>query len=80
MSDSSNTAGPLVTVLVPTYNRRRYLAEALASVVGQTHENFEAIVVNDGGVGVRDVVDRFADPRLVLIERQENRGVAAKAK
>jgi len=76
MSDSSNTAGPLVTVLVPTYNRRRYLAEALASVVGQTYANFEAIVVNDGGVGVRDVVDRFADPRLVLIERKENRGVA----
>lgn len=77
MTHAPHTNGPLVSVLVPTYNRPRYLAEALASVVGQTYEHFEAIVVNDGGVGVRDVVDRFADPRLVLLERAENRGVAA---
>jgi len=77
MSDTSHTTGPLVTVLVPTYNRRRYLAEALASLLGQTYAHFEAIVINDGGVSVSDVVDGFADPRLVLIERSENRGVAA---
>jgi len=77
MSHTPNTTGPLVSVLVPTYNRPRYLAEALASIVGQTYEHFEAIVVNDGGVSVRDVVDGFADPRLALIERAENRGVAA---
>jgi len=77
MSPTPNTTGPLVTVLVPTYNRRRYLAEALASLLGQTYGHFEAIVINDGGVSVRDVVDRFADPRLALIERTENRGVAA---
>jgi len=77
MAPDHRKADPLVTVLVPTYNRRLYLAEALASLVAQTYANFEAIVVNDGGVSVRDVVDRFADPRLALIERSENRGVAA---
>ncbi|MFO8012986.1 MAG: glycosyltransferase [Phycisphaerae bacterium] len=77
MSHTPNTTGPFVSVLVPTYNRRRYLAEALASIVAQTYEHFEAIVINDGGVGVRDVVDGFADPRLVLIDRADNRGKAA---
>jgi hypothetical protein len=75
--DANAQSGPLVTVLVPTFNRRLFLREALASVVAQTYANFEAIVVNDGGVSVRDVVDGFADPRLALIERKENRGVAA---
>ncbi|MEA3368402.1 MAG: glycosyltransferase, partial [Planctomycetota bacterium] len=77
MNPHSREDAPLVTVLVPTFNRRRFLADALASLVAQTYETFEAIVINDGGAGVRDVVDGFADPRLVLIERQENRGKAA---
>ncbi len=77
MTHASHTNGPLVTVLVPTFNRRRYLAQALRSLLAQTYETFEAIIINDGGVSVRDIVDDLADPRLVLIERGENRGKAA---
>jgi len=77
MTHEAPTRGPLVTVLVPTFNRRGTLREALASLVAQTHAHFEALVINDGGAPVRDVVDAFADPRLVLIDRRENRGKAA---
>jgi len=77
MTHTGPTRGPLVTVLVPTFNRRRFLAEALGSLLAQTYETFEAIVINDGGVSVRDIVDGLADPRLTLIERRENRGKAA---
>lgn len=41
-------ASPLVSVIIPTYNRRELLAEALASVDSQTFRDFEAIVVDDG--------------------------------
>ena len=75
--DTTEKRGPLVSVLVPTFNRRRYLREALESVVGQTYRQFEAFVVNDGGEPVADLVAAFNDPRLVLIERRENRGKAA---
>lgn len=75
--DDHTTTGPLVSVLVTTFNRRRYLREALAGLLGQTYGRFEAIVVNDGGEPVADVVEHFADPRLTLIERRENRGKAA---
>jgi glycosyltransferase involved in cell wall biosynthesis len=68
--------GPLVSVLVPTFNRHRYLQEALASLVRQTHANFEAFVVNDGGRPVADLVASFNDPRLVMLDRRENRGKA----
>ncbi len=67
-------AGPVVTVLVPTFNRRRYLAGALASVVRQSYRNLQIIVINDGGEDVSDIVNSFGDERLMFIDRKENRG------
>ncbi len=69
-------AGPVVTVLVPTFNRRRYLAGALASVVRQGYRNLQIIVINDGGEDVSDIVNSFGDERLMFIDRKENRGKA----
>jgi O-antigen biosynthesis protein len=46
---------PLVSVIVPTYNRPEFLPRALASLGAQTFEDFEAIVVNDAGVGVEAI-------------------------
>jgi glycosyltransferase involved in cell wall biosynthesis len=69
-------AGPVVSVLIPTFNRPRYLCKALASVVGQSYENLQIIVVNDGGEDVSDIVNSFGDSRLVFINRNENRGKA----
>jgi hypothetical protein len=63
---------PLVSVIVPTYNRPELLAETLASIERQTYPAFETIVVNDAGSAVRDVVARF--PHARLIEQPENRG------
>lgn len=67
--------GPLVTVLISTYNRPQYLRQALASVFAQTWSNFEVIVVRDGGLPVREAIAEFLDdPRLRLIDRDVNRG------
>ncbi|MHC4754806.1 MAG: glycosyltransferase [Planctomycetota bacterium] len=65
---------PLVTVLLATYNRRRYLSVALASIVDQTYTNIEIFVINDGGEDVADIVESFNDPRIIFINRKENRG------
>ena len=69
-------AGRLVTVLIPTYNRRRFLPVALASVVRQDYSNLEIFVIRDGGEQVSDIVSSFNDPRIIFIDRAENRGVA----
>lgn len=67
--------GPLVSVLISTYNRPAYLAEALESIFRQTYQNFEILLVRDGGLAVRDVVGQFDDPRLYFIDRDENHGL-----
>jgi len=69
-------SGPMVSVLMPTFNRPRYLSEALASVLHQSYRNLQIIVINDGGEDVSGVVNSFGDRRIVFINRKENRGKA----
>ncbi|MFA5309350.1 MAG: glycosyltransferase [Dehalococcoidales bacterium] len=68
-----------ITVMIPTYNYAQYLGAAIQSVLDQTYQDFEIIVVDDGSTdNTREVVDSFKDTRIRYI-RQENRGVAAAA-
>ena len=67
---------PLVSIVVPTYDRARFLSEALASVVAQTVEDWECVVVDDGS---REPVSlpESVDPRIRLVRRPRNGGPAA---
>jgi glycosyltransferase involved in cell wall biosynthesis len=56
---------PLVSIIVPTYNRPEYLRRALESIATQTHRHYEAIVVNDGGEDVAEVVNGFKKTRYI---------------
>ena len=76
MNNESPMNGPLVSVLLPTFNRPRYFYQALASVLNQSYENMEVIVINDGGTDVSDIVESYYDSRIVYINRKENRGKA----
>jgi len=67
--------GPLVSVLLPTYNRRRLLPVSLSSVVHQDYRDLEIFVIRDGGEEVSDIVNSFNDSRIVFINREENRGL-----
>lgn len=69
--------GPLVSVLLPAYNGEPYIAEALASVLGQTYGNLEVLVGDDASTdGTAATVARIAagDPRVRLIRRPHNVG------
>ena len=64
-------AEPLVSVTIPTYNNFRMLGErAIPSVLAQTYENFEVVVVGDAAPDeTADVVESFGDPRLSYFNR-----------
>lgn len=69
--------GPKVSVIIPAYNAERFLAETIQSALGQTYQDFEVIVVDDGSTdGTREVVAAFDDPRI-RYTYQDNRGPAA---
>lgn len=65
----------LVSVVMPVYNGERYLAQAIESILNQTFQNFEFIVVNDGSTDETPAILRRYDRLTVL--NQENQGVAA---
>lgn len=70
---------PLATVIVPAFNAEATLAETLRSVMAQTHDRLEILVVDDGstdGTAALAADIARAEPRLTLI-RQANAGVAA---
>jgi glycosyltransferase involved in cell wall biosynthesis len=67
---------PLVSVIIPAYNCARYLPDAIASALQQTHPRVEIVVVNDGSPDNTDeVVQPYLD-RITYI-KQENRGLSA---
>src|SRR5438132_8639305 len=62
---------PLVSILTPTFNHRKFITTCLASLRAQTYTRWEAIVVDDGSTdGTPDLVLQFNDPRVTLIRRQ----------
>lgn len=51
-----NQKEPLVSIIIPTYNRAHLIGETLDSIIAQTYENWECIVVDDGSKDGTDVV------------------------
>ena len=75
----NNTEKPLVSVIIPVYGVERYLRQCLDSVVGQTYENLEILVIDDGSIDQSGVIaDEYArkDQRVQVIH-QENAGLSA---
>ena len=71
-----SAAAPRVSVVIPTYNRARCLAEAVDSVLAQEEAEVELIVVDDGSTdGTAHMLAGYGEAIRVL--RQENRGVSA---
>ena len=69
---------PLVSVIMPAYNAEAYVGEAVSSILDQSWQNFELIIVDDASTdATADVIRSFTDPRIRLLENNRNLGIAA---
>jgi glycosyltransferase involved in cell wall biosynthesis len=69
------TESPVVSVIIPVFNYDRYLAEAIESVLGQTYQNLEVIVVDDGSTDRSGEVAKSFAGRGVKYCHQVNAGI-----
>ncbi len=69
---------PRISVIIPTYNHSNYVVETLESVLAQSFNDFEIIVVNDGSTdNTVEVLNPFIEKGLIQYYEQENKGQAS---
>lgn len=66
-----------VSILMPVYKTAAYLKEAVDSMLAQTFEDFELIVLNDCSPdNAEDILDSYSDPRIIRYRGEQNQGLA----
>lgn len=69
---------PLISIITPTYNRAYILVTAIESVLAQTYQNWEMIIIDDGSTDdTRSVIKRFQDQRIrYIVQKHHNQSIA----
>jgi glycosyltransferase involved in cell wall biosynthesis len=72
----NNISIPMVSILMPVYNGECYLKEAIDSLLHQTYQDFELLIINDGSTDrTQAIIDSYQDSRIKCIQ-QDNMGVS----
>jgi glycosyltransferase involved in cell wall biosynthesis len=67
-----------VSVIMPVYNCQSYINEAIESILNQTFNNFELLLIDDhSNDGTLESIRSYTDPRIVIIEKQQKTGLVA---
>ena len=75
MSMDKYIQNPLVSIIIPTFNRGYILPRAIKSALSQTYQNIELIIIDDGSTdNTEEIVKDFSDPRIQYIRYSENKG------
>ncbi len=68
---------PLISVIIPVYNREKHIKKCLEIITNQSYRNLEIIVVDDGSSDSSvDIIEAFTDQRVSLIKHLKNKGLA----
>ena len=67
----------LVSIIMPSYNTAQYITETIQSVINQTYQNWELIIVDDCSTDDTDfVVSKINDQRIIFLKNKKNSGAA----
>lgn len=67
----------LFSVIIPLYNKAPYVRKTIESVLGQTFDDYELIIIDNGSTdGSSEIVAEFTDPRIQIVRLEENIGVS----
>jgi glycosyltransferase involved in cell wall biosynthesis len=74
-----STISPDISVIMPAFNAEKYIAESIESILNQTFQNFELIILDDASTdNTKEIILSYAqnDKRIVYVEKQSNHGPA----
>lgn len=75
---SSAATNPVISVIIPTFNRAHFIGDAIRSILRQSFTDFELLVIDDGSTDrTADVVGAIDDGRIRLIGHDRNHGIPA---
>jgi len=67
---------PAISVILPVYNGEKYLREAVSSILNQTFNDFEFIIVNDASSdNSHTIIQSYTDDRIIYLQNSENQGL-----
>ncbi len=73
-----DTDNPLISVILPTYNRGYIVERAIKSVLNQTYKNLELIIVDDGSTdNTEEIVKSIEDKRIIFLKHKKNKGASS---
>lgn len=76
MAENIITDKALVSVNMPVYNGERFLKQAIESILNQTYENWELIIINDCSTdNSLEIINRYNDPRIKIYSNETNKGI-----
>lgn len=67
---------PLISVLMPAYNAGQFIGTAINSILNQTEQNFELVIINDGSTdSTAQIINQFNDKRIRYVANNKNEGI-----
>ena len=63
---------PVISVIMPVFNTENYLSEAIESILNQSFNDFEFIIIDDASTdNTKNILDSYQDPRIVRINNSK---------
>ena len=71
-----NKKEPLITIYITNHNYGKYIKQSIDSVLNQTYQNFEIIIIDDGSTdNSKNIIEKYKNDKKVRIIYQNNKGL-----